>query len=77
MDKYDLSNGSLDTKIEFIINYLNNKTPLTADLPSEDKEILVKEINDNNITNLEVNKQPRFWFYKSNILKTKEKQTLT
>lgn len=77
LDKYDLSNENLNTKIEFIINYLNNKTPLTTDLSSEDKEVLVKIINDNNITNLEVNKQPRFWFYKSNILKTKEKQTLT
>lgn len=77
LDKYDLSNGNLNTKIEFIINYLNNKTPLTIDLSSEDKEILVKIINDNNITNLEVNKQPRFWFYKSNILKAKEKQTIT
>lgn len=77
LDKYDLLNGNLDTKIEFIINYLNNKTPLTTDLSSEDKEILVKEINDNNITNLEINKQPRFWFYKSNILKTKEKQTIS
>lgn len=77
LDKYDLSNENLNTKIEFIISYLNNKTPLTTDLSSEDKEVLVKIINDNNITNLEVNKQPRFWFYKSNILKTKEKQTLT
>ena len=77
LDKYDLSNKNLNTKIEFIINYLNNKTPLTTDLSSEDKEALVKIINDNNITSLEINKQPRFWFYKSNILKTKEKQTLT
>lgn len=77
LDKYDLSNENLNTKIEFIINYLNNKTPLTTDLSSEDKEALVKVINDNNISNLEINKQPRFWFYKSNILKTKEKQTLT
>ena len=77
LDKYDLSNENLNTKIEFIINYLNNKTPLTTDLSSEDKEALVKIINDNNITSLEINKQPRFWFYKSNILKTKEKQTLT
>ena len=77
LDKYDLSNKNLNTKIEFIINYLNNKTPLTTDLSSEDKENLVKIINDNNITSLEINKQPRFWFYKSNILKTKEKQTLT
>ena len=77
LDKYDLSNENLNTKIEFIINYLNNKTPLTTDLSSEDKENLVKIINDNNITSLEINKQPRFWFYKSNILKTKEKQTLT
>ena len=77
LDKYDLSNQNLNTKIEFIINYLNNKTPLTTDLSSEDKEALVKIINDNNITSLEINKQPRFWFYKSNILKTKEKQTLT
>lgn len=76
LDKYDLSNENLNTKIEFIINYLNNKTPLTTDLSSEDKEALVKIINDNNITSLEINKQPRFWFYKSNILKTKEKQTL-
>ena len=76
LDKYDLSNQNLNTKIEFIINYLNNKTPLTTDLSSEDKEALVKIINDNNITSLEINKQPRFWFYKSNILKTKEKQTL-
>ena len=77
LDKYDLSNKNLNTKIEFIINYLNNKTPLTTDLSSEDKEALIKIINDNNITSLEINKQPRFWFYKSNILKTKEKQTLT
>lgn len=77
LDKYDLSNENLNTKIEFIINYLNNKTPLTTDLSSEDKEALVKIINNNNITSLEINKQPRFWFYKSNILKTKEKQTLT
>lgn len=77
LNKYDLSNENLNTKIEFIINYLNNKTPLTTDLSSEDKEVLVKVINDNNISNLEINKQPRFWFYKSNILKTKEKQTLT
>lgn len=77
LDKYDLSNQNLNTKIEFIINYLNNETPLTTDLSSEDKENLVKIINDNNITSLEINKQPRFWFYKSNILKTKEKQTLT
>ncbi len=77
LDKYDLSNQNLNTKIEFIINYLNNKTPLTTDLSPEDKENLVKIINDNNITSLEINKQPRFWFYKSNILKTKEKQTLT
>lgn len=77
LDKYDLSNENLNTKIEFIINYLNNKTPLTTDLSSEDKENLVKIINDNNITSLEINKQPRFWFYKSNILKTKEKQTLS
>lgn len=77
LDKYDLSNENLNTKIEFIINYLNNETPLTTDLSSEDKENLVKIINDNNITSLEINKQPRFWFYKSNILKTKEKQTLT
>lgn len=77
LNKYDLSNENLNTKIEFIINYLNNKTPLTTDLSSEDKEALVKVINDNNISNLEINKQPRFWFYKSNILKTKEKQTLT
>lgn len=77
LDKYDLSNENLNTKIEFIINYLNNETPLTTDLSSEDKEALVKIINDNNITSLEINKQPRFWFYKSNILKTKEKQTLT
>ena len=77
LDKYDLSNQNLNTKIEFIINYLNNETPLTTDLSSEDKEALVKIINDNNITSLEINKQPRFWFYKSNILKTKEKQTLT
>lgn len=76
LDKYDLSNENLNSKIEFIINYLNNKIPLITDLSSEDKKILVKIINDNNITNLEINKQPRFWFYKSNILKTKEKQTL-
>ena len=77
LDKYDLSNENLNTKIEFIINYLNNKTPLTTDLSSKDKEALVKIINDNNITSLEINKQPRFWFYKANILKTKEKQTLS
>lgn len=77
LNKYDLANTDLKTKIEFIINYLNNKIPLISDLSKEDKTILIQEINDNNIINLEVNKQPRFWFYKSNILKTKEKQTLS
>jgi hypothetical protein len=56
LDKYDLTDENLDSKIEFIINYLNNKTPLTTDLSSEDKELLVKTINDNNITSLEINK---------------------
>ena len=64
-------------KINFIINYLNNDILQEVSLSSEEKNILTNEIHDNSIINLEINKQPRFWFYKSNILKTKEKQTLT
>lgn len=66
------------TKINWLINYINNDMPITIteDLPDDEKKKLVKLITTKNINTLEINKQPRFWFYKSNILKTKEKQTL-
>ena len=46
-----------------------------SDLPDGASEGDIIQVNDDG--SLEINKQPRFWFYKSNILKTKEKQTLT
>lgn len=63
------------TKINWLINYINNDMPITIteDLPDDEKKKLVKLITTKNINTLEINKQPRFWFYKSNILKTKEK----
>lgn len=84
-NKNDSSYSQLDLKqspkfkekINFIINYLNNNILQEVSLSSEEKNILTNEIHDNSIINLEVNKQPRFWFYKSNILKTKEKQALS
>lgn len=84
-NKNDSSYSQLDLKqspkfkekINFIINYLNNDILQEVSLSSEEKNILTNEIHDNSIINLEVNKQPRFWFYKSNILKTKEKQALS
>lgn len=73
----DLEKNTLDQKIQFIVDYLNYKISIIPDLNSTDKENLIEEINDNDIINLEVNKQPRYYFYKSNILKSKEKQTLS
>lgn len=77
LEKYDFNKSNIETKIQFIVDYLNNKNSLSMDLSSEDKENLKSIINNNTVSSLEINKQPRFWFYKSNILKTKEKQTLT
>lgn len=72
----NIEEASFEEKIEFLVEYINNKKAITEDLPDEDKTSLKQIINNNNSISLEINKQPRYWFYKSNILKTKEKQTL-
>ena len=75
-DILDIEKASFEEKIDFLVNYINNKIAITEDLPNEDKTSLKQIIQNNNSVSLEINKQPRYWFYKSNILKTKEKQTL-
>ena len=72
----DIEKTAFEDKIQFLVNYINNKIAITEDLPDEDKTSLKQIIQNNNSVSLEINKQPRYWFYKSNILKTKEKQTL-
>ena len=72
----NIEEASFEEKIEFLVEYINNKKAITEDLPDEDKTSLKQIIKNNNSISLEINKQPRYWFYKSNILKTKEKQTL-
>lgn len=69
----NIEKASFEEKIEFLVEYINNKKAITEDLPDEDKTSLKQIINNNNSISLEINKQPRYWFYKSNILKTKEK----
>lgn len=72
----DIEKASFEEKIEFLVEYINNKKAITKDLSEDDKTSLKQIIKNNNSVSLEINKQPRYWFYKSNILKTKEKQTL-
>lgn len=72
----DIEKASFEEKIQFLVEYINNKKAITEDLPDEDKTSLKQIIKNNDSVSLEINKQPRYWFYKSNILKTKEKQTL-
>lgn len=72
----NIEKASFEEKIQFLVNYINNEIALTEDLSKEDKTSLKQIIKNNDSISLEINKQPRYWFYKSNILKTKEKQTL-
>lgn len=72
----DIEKTAFEDKIQFLVNYINNKIAITEDLSKDDKTSLKQIIKNNDSISLEINKQPRYWFYKSNILKTKEKQTL-
>lgn len=72
----DIEKVSFEEKIQFLVSYINNKIAITEDLSKDDKTSLKQIIKNNDSISLEINKQPRYWFYKSNILKTKEKQTL-
>lgn len=72
----DIEKASFEEKIQFLVSYINNKIAITEDLSKDDKTSLKQIIKSNDSISLEINKQPRYWFYKSNILKTKEKQTL-
>lgn len=69
----DIEKVSFEEKIQFLVSYINNKIAITEDLSKDDKTSLKQIIKNNDSISLEINKQPRYWFYKSNILKTKEK----
>ena len=72
----DVTNKTTNELLAILVKGINEEIILTE---TEDitKENLLKKIKNSISDSLEINKQPRFWFYKSNILKQKEKQVIT
>ena len=72
----DVMNKTTNELLAILVKGINEEITLTE---TEDinKANLLSKIKNSVSDSLEINKQPRFWFYKSNILKQKEKQVIT
>ena len=68
----NLADLSADDLLIKLISAINN----FITLDDKNKAVLLTKIKESTSSSLEINKQPRFWFYKSNILRIKEKEAL-
>lgn len=74
----DIANKTTNELLTILVKGINEQIKLEEDADiGITKADLLSRIRKATSDSLEINKQPRFWFYKSNILKQKEKQVIT
>lgn len=74
----DIANKTTNELLTILVKGINEQINLEEDANiGITKADLLSRIRKATSDSLEINKQPRFWFYKSNILKQKEKQVIT
>ena len=74
----DIANKTTNELLTMLVKGINEQIKLEEDANiGITKADLLSRIKKATSDSLEINKQPRFWFYKSNILKQKEKQVIT
>lgn len=74
----DIANKTTNELLTILVKGINEQIKLEEDANiGITKADLLSRIRKATSDSLEINKQPRFWFYKSNILKQKEKQVIT
>ena len=74
----DIANKTTNELLTILVKGINEQIKLEEDANiGITKADLLSRIKKATSDSLEINKQPRFWFYKSNILKQKEKQVIT
>ena len=74
----DIANKTTNELLTILVKGINEQIRLEEDANiGITKADLLSRIRRATSDSLEINKQPRFWFYKSNILKQKEKQVIT
>ena len=73
-----IANKTTNELLTILVKGINEQIKLEEDANiGITKADLLSRIRKATSDSLEINKQPRFWFYKSNILKQKEKQVIT
>ena len=74
----DIANKTTNELLTILVKGINEQIKLEEDVNiGITKADLLSRLRKATSDSLEINKQPRFWFYKSNILKQKEKQVIT
>ena len=74
----DIANKTTNELLTILVKGINEQIKLEEDANiGITKADLLSRIRKATSDSLEINRQPRFWFYKSNILKQKEKQVIT
>ena len=74
----DIANKTTNELLTILVKGINEQIKLEEDANiGITKADLLSRIRKATSDSLEINKQPRLWFYKSNILKQKEKQVIT
>ena len=74
----DIANKTTNELLTILVKGINEQIKLEEDVNiGITKADLLSRIRKATSDSLEINRQPRFWFYKSNILKQKEKQVIT
>lgn len=74
----DIANKTTNELLTILVKGINEQIKLEEDSNiGITKADLLSRLRKATSDSLEINKQPRFWFYKSNILKQKEKQVIT
>ena len=74
----DIANKTTNELLTILVKGINEQIKLEEDVNiGITKADLLSRIRKATSDSLEINRQPRFWFYKSNILKQKEKQVIS
>lgn len=73
----DVANKTTNELLTILVKGINEQIKLDESITGINKGDLLARLEKATSNSLEINKQPRFWFYKSNILKQKEKQVIS
>ena len=74
----DIANKTTNELLTILVKGINEQIKLEEDVNiGITKADLLSRLRKATSDSLEINRQPRFWFYKSNILKQKEKQVIS